>query len=59
MHEGFGSYSSRSVVMGGSAIVDAAGKLLTRIRAAAARLGCAPDEVAIDRATCAGPAANR
>src|SRR5262245_31703848 len=40
--EGFGSYSSRSVVMGGSAIVDAAGKLREAIRtAAAARLECA------------------
>ena len=46
--EGFGSYSSRSVVMGGSAILDAAQKLLERIRqAAAARLECASSEVQI------------
>jgi carbon-monoxide dehydrogenase large subunit len=38
--EGFGSYGSRSTVMGGSAIVVAAEALLTRFRtAAAARLG--------------------
>ena len=42
VREGFGSYSSRSVVMGGSAIIDAAGKLRDAIRdAAARRLGCA------------------
>jgi carbon-monoxide dehydrogenase large subunit len=33
--EGFGSYSSRSVVMGGSAIVDAAAKLREALQAAA------------------------
>jgi aerobic carbon-monoxide dehydrogenase large subunit len=33
--EGFGSYSSRSVVMGGSAIVDAAAKLRDALRTAA------------------------
>ncbi len=39
--EGFGSFSSRSIVMGGNAIVDAAGKLRALIREAAAqRLGC-------------------
>jgi carbon-monoxide dehydrogenase large subunit len=39
--EGFGTYSSRSIVMGGSAIVAAAGKLREAIRAAAGRrLGC-------------------
>jgi carbon-monoxide dehydrogenase large subunit len=46
--EGFGSYSSRSTVMGGSAILDAAHKLLLGIReAAAARFGCLPEEVEI------------
>jgi len=52
--EGFGSYSSRSVVMGGSAIVGAAAKLRQAIRAAASkRLGCSEEEVALreDRAT--------
>ena len=34
--EGYGSYSSRSVVMGGNALVMAAGKLRDGIRAAAA-----------------------
>ena len=46
--EGWGAYSSRSVVMGGSAIVETAKRLLERIREiAAARLGCAPAEVEI------------
>lgn len=46
--EGFGSYSSRSVVMGGSAIIDAAGKLRDKIRASAARrLGCEAAEIEI------------
>ncbi len=46
--EGFGSYSSRSVVMGGSAILDAAGKLRELIRERAARrLGCAPKDIEI------------
>jgi carbon-monoxide dehydrogenase large subunit len=46
--EGFGTYSSRSTVMGGSAVIAAAGKLRQAIRAAAARhLGCEPDEVDI------------
>ena len=46
--EGFGSYSSRSVVMGGSAILDAAKKLQAAIRTAAARrLGCGPEEIEI------------
>jgi len=52
--EGFGSYSSRSVVMGGSAIVGAAAKLRQAIRAAAAkRLGCGEEEIELreDRAT--------
>jgi aerobic carbon-monoxide dehydrogenase large subunit len=39
--EGFGTYSSRSIVMGGSAILAAAAKLREMIRAAAAQLlGC-------------------
>jgi carbon-monoxide dehydrogenase large subunit len=46
--EGFGTYSSRSIVMGGSAILAAAGKLREVIRAAAARrLGCDAKEVEI------------
>ncbi|MDB5863456.1 MAG: carbon-monoxide dehydrogenase [Betaproteobacteria bacterium] len=46
--DGYGSYSSRSTVMGGSAILDAAQALLAKIReTAAARFGCAPDEIDI------------
>jgi carbon-monoxide dehydrogenase large subunit len=46
--EGFGSYSSRSVVMGGSAIVDAAAKLRDALRATAGdRLAAAPEDVEI------------
>jgi carbon-monoxide dehydrogenase large subunit len=54
--EGFGSYSSRSVVMGGSAIVLAAAKLRAAIAAAAARrLGCSIDATTIDQGTARGP----
>jgi carbon-monoxide dehydrogenase large subunit len=54
--EGFGSYSSRSVVMGGSAVVDAAGRLEEAIRMAAARrLGCAAGAVRLDPGTATGP----
>jgi carbon-monoxide dehydrogenase large subunit len=54
--EGFGSYSSRSVVMGGSAVIDAAAKLRAAIGAAAARrFGCAEGEVMLDHGTAAGP----
>jgi len=56
--EGYGSFSSRSVVMGGNAIVDAAGKLRTLIREAAARrLACQPGEIVIDRSKAIGPGA--
>ena len=51
--QGFGSYSSRSIVMGGSAIVAAAAKLREMIRTAAARqLGCESRDVELveDRA---------
>jgi carbon-monoxide dehydrogenase large subunit len=54
--EGFGSYSSRSTVMGGSAIVLAAAELRAAIRAAAARrLGCAADDIVIDHGAAVGP----
>lgn len=44
--EGFGSFHSRSTVMGGSAVLLAAEALLAAIRAAAAeRFGCAPKDV--------------
>jgi carbon-monoxide dehydrogenase large subunit len=46
LREGWGSYHSRSVVMGGSAIVRAAEALKLRVREVAAqRLGCAPEAV--------------
>jgi carbon-monoxide dehydrogenase large subunit len=48
LSEGFGTYSSRSIVMGGSAILAAAAKLRELIRAAAAqRLGCELRDVEI------------
>ncbi len=48
LKEGFGSYHSRSVVMGGSAILDAANNLKDAVRnAAAKRFGCAAAEVEI------------
>jgi carbon-monoxide dehydrogenase large subunit len=54
--EGVGSFASRSVVMGGNAIVMAAEKLRTAIRdAAAAKLGCAPEAVAIEPGMVRGP----
>ncbi len=54
--EGFGSYSSRTMFMAGNAIVDAANRLREAIRAAAAaRLRCAPDDVALDRGMAIGP----
>ena len=47
--EGYGSYHSRSTVMGGSAILLAAEKLKGMIRdAAAAKFGCAAGDVQID-----------
>jgi carbon-monoxide dehydrogenase large subunit len=54
--QGYGSYSSRSVVMGGSAIVQAAGALKDAIRAAASkRLQCEPAAVSIDGDNAVGP----
>jgi aerobic carbon-monoxide dehydrogenase large subunit len=54
--QGYGSYSSRSIVMGGSAIVQAAGFLKDAIRAAAAkRLQCEPGDIAIDGDNAIGP----
>jgi carbon-monoxide dehydrogenase large subunit len=56
VREGFGSYSSRSVVMGGSAVIDAAGRLRDAIRAAAAqRLGCAAADVVLADGAARGP----
>ena len=54
--QGYGSYSSRSIVMGGSAIVQAAANLKDAIRAAAAkRLQCEPNAIAIDGDSAIGP----
>jgi carbon-monoxide dehydrogenase large subunit len=54
--EGFGSYSSRSVVMGGSAIVLAAARLREAIAVAAAkRLGCGAEEIVIDQGKAIAP----
>jgi len=45
---GYGSYSSRATVMGGSAVLNAADNLKTAMREAAAqRLGCAPSDISI------------
>ncbi len=53
---GYGSYSSRSTVMGGSAILNAAEKLKEAIREAAARrLDCAPPEISITSEAIGGP----
>src|SRR5262249_37108173 len=49
VREGCGAYGSRSVVMGGNAIVAAAGKLRAAVcAAAAAELHCAPRGIEID-----------
>jgi carbon-monoxide dehydrogenase large subunit len=56
LDEGFGSYSSRATVMGGSAIVAAAAKLRDAIRAAAAsRLTCDISEIALIDGAAIGP----
>jgi aerobic carbon-monoxide dehydrogenase large subunit len=49
LDEGFGTYASRAVVMGGSAVVSAANNLLAAIRgAAAAQLGSADADLTIE-----------
>lgn len=56
VREGFGSFSSRSTVMGGSAVIDAAAKLKAAMRVAASqRLGCAAADIAIDGGQAIGP----
>ena len=53
---GYGSYSSRSTVMGGSAILNAAERLKVAIREAAAKkMGCAPVDVSIASEAIGGP----
>jgi carbon-monoxide dehydrogenase large subunit len=47
--EGFGTYHSRALVMGGSAVLDGAKNLVEAIRAAGAtQLGCAIDDVVFE-----------
>jgi aerobic carbon-monoxide dehydrogenase large subunit len=56
VRDGGGAFSSRSVVMGGSALMDAAGKLKDAIRAAAARrLGCTAEEIQLLDGKAVGP----
>jgi carbon-monoxide dehydrogenase large subunit len=56
LDDGYGAYHSRSVVMGGSAILDAADNLRAAIRTAAGRyLNCSPAEVEIVDGTAQGP----
>jgi carbon-monoxide dehydrogenase large subunit len=46
LDEGYGAFASRSTVLGGSAVFEAANALLAKIRTAAgARLGCAAEQV--------------
>lgn len=57
LREGYGSYHSRAVVMGGSAILDAATGFRDRLRRAAARrLDCAVSETSIEDNRVTGPA---
>jgi carbon-monoxide dehydrogenase large subunit len=54
--DGYGAYHSRSVVMGGSALIDAAANLHGAVREAAARrLRCEPTQVTIREDKVAGP----
>lgn len=56
LSDGFGSYHSRSTVMGGSAILLAAEKLREKIRTAAAeRLHCVPSEIGLADGHARGP----
>jgi aerobic carbon-monoxide dehydrogenase large subunit len=52
LDDGYGSFASRSTVLGGSAVFEGAAVLLDKIHAAAARrLGCRPDEIEITDST--------
>jgi len=56
VEDGVGSFSSRTIVMAGSAIVNAAARLRELIREAAAqRLRCTPNDIAIDNGVVMGP----
>jgi aerobic carbon-monoxide dehydrogenase large subunit len=53
---GYGSYSSRSTVMGGSAILDAATNFRAAVRAEVAmQFGCQPDDIALTEDKATGP----
>ena len=59
LHAGFGSFGSRSTVMGGSAIIDAAENLKKAIRAAAAlRLNCAAEDILLEAGMAKSPDGN-
>jgi carbon-monoxide dehydrogenase large subunit len=59
LHEGFGSFASRSTVMGGSAIIAAAEELKRAIRAAAAlRLNCAAEDIVLEAGLATSPDGN-
>lgn len=54
--EGFGTYHSRAVVMGGSAILDGAKNLLASIQnAASLQFNCRPEDVTIQDGSILGP----
>jgi carbon-monoxide dehydrogenase large subunit len=56
LDEGFGTYHSRAVVMGGSAILDGAKNLLAAIRdAAALQFNCSADDVIVQDGKAVGP----
>jgi aerobic carbon-monoxide dehydrogenase large subunit len=56
VHEGFGTYHSRALVMGGSAVLDGANNLLVAIRtAAAAQFGCTESDVHYAEGRVRGP----
>jgi carbon-monoxide dehydrogenase large subunit len=54
--DGYGAYHSRSIVMGGSALLDATEKFQAAIREAAARkFGCQPGDIKIGEDRVSGP----
>jgi aerobic carbon-monoxide dehydrogenase large subunit len=54
--DGYGAYHSRSVVMGGSALLDATKNLCDLIRATAAkRFGCTPSDIKVSEGCITGP----
>jgi carbon-monoxide dehydrogenase large subunit len=56
--DGYGAYHSRSVVMGGSALLDATKNLCGLIRATAAkRFACTPSEIEVSEGRIIGPGA--